>query len=90
MAQLPEVIIKSWETRQGPVVFSTVDKNGIPNSIYASCAWVYNQEIIVIADNYFNKTLQNISGGSSGSVLFITDEKKSFQIKGSLEYHKDG
>ena len=90
MAQIPEVVIKSWETRQVPVVFSTVDKNGIPNSIYASCVWIYNKEIIVIADNYLNKTLQNILDGSSVSVLFITEEKKSFQIKGRIEYHKEG
>ena len=90
MAVIPEIVLKAWEGRTDPIVFSTVDANGIPNSIYATCTWMYDMQTIIIADNYFDKTLKNILNGSKGSVLFITEEKKSFQMKGIIEYHKSG
>jgi hypothetical protein len=90
MAVLPEIVMQAWEKREGPIVFSTVDTKGIPNSIYATCVSIYNPGTIVVANNYFDKTLKNIMEGSKGSVLFITSGKKSFQIKGSIEYHKTG
>ena len=67
-----------------------MSSSGIPNSIYATCVSIYNDEFIVIADNYFDKTRENLLAGSNGSVLFITKEGKSFQAKGVLEYHKEG
>jgi len=90
MAVLPELVMQAWKKREGPIVFSTVDSKGIPNAIYATCVSIYNPEIIVVANNYFDKTLKNIMEGSKGSILFLTSDKKSFQIKGSIEYHKTG
>jgi len=69
---------------------TTVDKNGIPNSIYAGCVSIFGEDTIIVADNYFSKTRANILAGSSGSILFITKENKAFQIKGPVEYHKEG
>jgi uncharacterized protein len=90
MPRLPEDAGKAWDNRKGPVVFTTVDKNGVPNAIYATCVSKFNEETIVIADNYFDKTRKNILAGSKGSVLFITNEDKSFQVKGTIEYHTEG
>jgi len=90
MSKLPEDVSKAWNDRKGPVVFATVDENGVPNTIYATCVRKFNEGTIVIADNYFDKTRKNILAGSKGSVLFITNEDKAFQIKGTIEYHKEG
>ncbi len=90
MAKLPVIVSKEWENREGPVVFSTVDKDGNPNAIYATCTSKYSEEIIVVANNYFSKTMNNIQTGSKGSILFITKEGKSYQIKGSIDYHTTG
>lgn len=90
MARLPEEVSKAWDNKKGPIVFSTLDISGIPNAIYATCVSKFDEETIVIADNYFDKTRKNILSGSKGSVLFITNEDKSFQIKGTIEYHKEG
>ena len=90
MALRPEDVGRAWEKRKGAVVLTTVDKDGVPNSIYATCVSKYDEETIVVADNYFDKTQKNILAGSKGSVLFITDEGASFQIKGRIEYLKDG
>ena len=90
MAVLPEKVKKAWEDREGPIILSTVNGDGIPNVIYATCVSKFSEDTIVVANNYFSKTLENILAGSKGSILFITKEGKSYQIKGSIEYHKEG
>ena len=90
MSELPETVTKAWSNRKGPAVLTTVDKNGIPNTVYVTCISIFNNDTILIADNFFNKTRQNILAGSKGSFLFITDDEKAFQIKGNIEYHKKG
>jgi predicted pyridoxine 5'-phosphate oxidase superfamily flavin-nucleotide-binding protein len=90
MTALPEVVRTAWENREGPVVFTTVDAQGNPNSIYVTCVNRYGDDSMVVADNFFNKTRANILAGSLGSMLFITKEGKSFQIKGTIAYHTQG
>jgi uncharacterized protein len=90
LVKLPETIIKAWEDREGSCVFTTVDVNGTPNSIYVTCVRIYDDSRIAIANNYFNKTLENIKNGGKGTVLFITKERKSYQIKGTVEYQVSG
>ena len=90
MNKMPEEVSKAWDNRKGPIVFTTVDKEGKPNSIYATCVSKYDEGTIVVANNYFDKTLKNILSGSKGVILFITEEKKSYQIKGSIKQYSDG
>ena len=90
MAVLPERVRKAWDDRQGAVVLTTVNPQGMPNSIYATCVARFDDETLVVADNYFNKTRSNIRRGSKGSVLFLTKERKSYQAKGGIEYLTDG
>ncbi len=90
MSKLPENVSTAWDEREGPVIVTTVDKNGVPNAIYATCVSKFDEGKIVIADNYFDKTKKNILAGSRGSVLFITREGKAFQVKGAIEYCKEG
>jgi len=51
---------------------------------------VFNEETIIIANNYFDKTFKNIENGCFGNFLFITDEKKPYQLKGKYEYLTEG
>ena len=90
MAALSENVSKAWEDRKGPIILSTVDGDGVPNAIYATCVNKFNEDTIVIADNFFDKTRKNILAGTKASILFITNEDKAFQIKGAIEYHKEG
>lgn len=90
MAQLPEEVRAAWEKREGPIVLTTVDEKGLPNAIYATCVSMFDEETLVVADNYFNKTRKNLRAGSKGSLLFITPEGKSYQMKGRMEYHTEG
>jgi predicted pyridoxine 5'-phosphate oxidase superfamily flavin-nucleotide-binding protein len=90
MAVLPENVSKAWDNREGPVIFSTVDNDGKPNAIYATCVSKFDEEMLVVADNYFSKTQDNIRAGSTGSILFITPDQKAYQVKGPIEYHTEG
>lgn len=40
--------------------------------------------------NYFCKTRANIKSGPTGAILFLTKDRKSFQVKGPLSYHTGG
>ena len=90
MKKLPESVRAAWAQREGPVVLATADAAGAPNAIYATCVQEYGDDTIVIADNYLKKTRANILAGSKGALLFITKERKSYQLKGSFAYHTSG
>jgi predicted pyridoxine 5'-phosphate oxidase superfamily flavin-nucleotide-binding protein len=90
MTLLPDIVSQAWEQREGPIVLTTVDHEGTPNAIYATCVSIFSEDTVVVADNFFNKTRANILAGSKASLLFITKEGKAYQVKGRLEYHTDG
>jgi predicted pyridoxine 5'-phosphate oxidase superfamily flavin-nucleotide-binding protein len=89
---LPKAVISAWENKKAEIVFTTVSKDSVSNSIYATCTSLFDGNKIIVANNFFDKTLNNILSGSKGSILFITkDEKpKAYQIKGSIEYVTEG
>lgn len=90
MNKLPEIVSEAWQNKQDALVFSTVNADGTPNSIYVTCVSMYNETQVLVANNFFSKTLENIQAGSKGSILFITKEDKSFQLKGMLSYFTEG
>ncbi|MCF7886242.1 MAG: pyridoxamine 5'-phosphate oxidase family protein, partial [Candidatus Marinimicrobia bacterium] len=90
MAELPEKVSQAWENREGPIILSTVNESGQPNAIYATCVSKFDESTIVVADNYFDKTKNNILNGSKGAILFMDKDKNAYQIKGNIEYHQEG
>jgi len=90
LATLPEIAAKAWDNREGPVVLTTVDANGVPNTIYVTCVKKISEDKIVVADNKMHKTQANIMAGCAVSLLYITKEKKAYQLKGSVEYQTAG
>lgn len=87
---LPQEIIDAWAEREPATVLTTVSSEGIPNSIWVMSTGLYNEEHIIIADNYFDKTKANILSTGIASVLFITKDGRSYQLKGTMSYHTDG
>ena len=90
MSILPKIVDEAWINREERIIFTTVDKDGIPNSVYITCTARYGEDLIVIADNYLDKTKKNIMSGSTGSVLFISKDDTAYQAKGTIEYHREG
>ena len=90
MNKLPNIILNEWANKTSAPVVTTVDEEGNTNSIYATCVSIYNEEKILIANNFFNKTLKNIEKGCKGNFLFITEDKKSYQLKGVYTHYTKG
>jgi len=89
MSTLTQQVIEAWENRDGPVILATVNKDGKPNIIYVTCVGIFGDARLVVADNFFNKTRQNLLQGCKGAILFRSKDGKAYQVKGTMEYHKD-
>lgn len=90
MIVIPEEVKTAWNEKQDPVVLTTVSMRGIPNSIYATCAALFEDDTVLVANNKFKKTHQNILENDKANLLFISKEKKAYQLKGSIRYETEG
>ncbi len=85
-----ELLAQAWANREGPAVLATVDAANTPNVIYVGEIRYVPNEGFIVADNYFHKTRANIKSETKGAILFLTKERKAFQVKGPLTYHTEG
>ena len=90
MSALPRKVVEAWENRDDPVILATVSKDGLPNIIYVICVGIFGDDRLVVADNFFNKTRRNLLQGCKGVILFRDKNGKAYQVKGTMEYHKEG
>lgn len=90
MNDLPETVNDAWDDREPIVVLTTVSPEGVPNSIYVGSVGRYDDRTFFVANNCFCKTQQNIEAGGTASILFLTYEKKSYQLKGPIELQDSG
>jgi predicted pyridoxine 5'-phosphate oxidase superfamily flavin-nucleotide-binding protein len=90
MSTLPQAFLDAWDQREARMIFTTVSSSHEPNAVWVLCVNKLDDKRILIANNFFSKTLENIHTGSKGSLLMIAPEREAYQIKGSLEYHTDG
>jgi len=90
MIKIPEEVkIAIDETK--PICVATVNNELIPNIIYVAFLKYINDTTIVIADNKLVKTKNNILANSNLSFVVLNPEtKKSYQLKGKVEYVQDG
>ncbi|MHB1157503.1 MAG: pyridoxamine 5'-phosphate oxidase family protein [Phycisphaerales bacterium] len=90
IASLPPQVVEAWSHRAGPCALATVDHHGRPNVIYVGQIQRRGESAFMIADVHFHKTRQNIECNLPGALLFITDEKKSYQLRGRFTVHTTG
>ena len=90
MPKLTPKALQAWQQHDERMVFTTTNADNIANSVWVICAKLINDKQFVIANNAFNKTLENINLGSKGVLLYIAPERESYQVKGTLEYYTDG
>ena len=87
---MPQIFLQSWEEMHGPAVFTTVgSKDDKPNSVYVGCFKLRDDKIIVV-NNKFYKTAENIKNEGYGTFLFITQAGISYQVKGLLKNYTEG
>ncbi len=90
MNTIPEIVKNEWNNKQAAVVLTTVSGEGVPNSIYATQVALFDKNKILVANNKFKKTLENIEVCQEATVLFLTNEMKSYQLKGNISYKTQG
>ena len=68
---------------------ATCDANGVPNVVCCSMKQAYDDEAIMISDQYLNKTLANLRVNPKMSVS-VWDETHGYQVKGTVVYENEG
>jgi len=72
-------------------VFATASKSAIPNINVIGIKQIEDDETVLLADNYFNKTLANIKENTEAAILTKNAEKKLwYQLKGTCQYINEG
>ena len=90
MVKMPPEVRETL-AKQKPVPIATASKSGVPNVVFVGAFKILDDENIMIADNFFYKTAQNLMENPKIAILCYNGEtKKSFQIKGSVTLCKEG
>ena len=69
---------------------ATSDQDQTPNVAYITYLKVINDQTVLIADNYLNKTRNNILSNGKIAFAVLDDDKGSYQIKGTAEIQTEG
>ncbi|MBN1456283.1 MAG: pyridoxamine 5'-phosphate oxidase family protein [Sedimentisphaerales bacterium] len=89
MAQLPDAVKKAISKQEVfPVATSSQDQ--VPNVVYITYLKVIDNQTVLIADNYLNKTRDNILNNGKIAFVVLDEEKGSFQVKGAAERLTEG
>jgi len=88
MAEMTERIRNLFE-KVTIVSLATATKDGIPNSVPVGAKKVIDNETLLISNQYFNKTLENIQSNPKVAVTFW-EGKEGYQIKGTTTIETQG
>ncbi len=72
------------------VFLATASSDGVPNVVPIGFARPIDEETILIADNYMNKTRQNLEKNPWISLVTKDATKCPFQFKGKVEIFESG
>ena len=90
MSMLNERMKKIF-VKQGIFVLGTADQNGIPNVVPVGAAKILDDETVLVSDQYFLKTLNNLKENPRVAISFWeTDTGEGYQIKGDAEILTEG
>jgi hypothetical protein len=90
MASLNERM-KEIFTKQGILVLGTADLNGVPNVVPVGAVRILDDETILISDQYFLKTLNNLRENPKVAISFWEmDKGEGYQIKGDAAIQTEG
>jgi len=90
MVKMPQEVRETLE-KQWPHPLATASADGKPNVVYIGILNVLDDETLVLADNYFNKTAINLESNPWASIVCWTKEpKRSYQIKGRVSFCDEG
>ncbi|OAT79535.1 pyridoxamine 5'-phosphate oxidase family protein [Desulfotomaculum copahuensis] len=83
--------VKNVISRQGVFPIATASRDGVPNVVPMTFVKVYDDENLLVVDNFMHKTKQNIESNPYMSICVWDQENKlSYQIKGKVTIHDLG
>ena len=68
---------------------ATCSADGTPNVVCCSMKQAYDEETVMISDQYMRKTLANL-GENPKMAVTVWDEEGGFQVKGTVTYENEG
>jgi len=71
------------------VVLSTVSEDGTPNAVPVGAKRIIDDEVVLMSDPFFNKTLANMKANPRLAVTFW-EEHEGYQLKGSVTIETSG
>ena len=89
MVQLPSSV-KEAISKQDAFPVATSNQDQIPNVVYITYLKVIDDQTVLIADNYLNKTRDNILSNGKIAFAVLDEEKGSFQVKGTAKRLTEG
>jgi predicted pyridoxine 5'-phosphate oxidase superfamily flavin-nucleotide-binding protein len=89
MAKLPEEVKRAMDA-QDAFPFATCSKDLVPNVIYLTYLKAVDDETVLVADNYLDKTLHNLEENPKACFVVLDKEKGSYQVKGPIERKTSG
>lgn len=70
---------------------ATASKDGVPNVVPFAFIKVLDEDTILLADNFMNKSLQNLEENPHLAIcVWDTESSQSYQIKGEVSIIKSG
>ncbi len=90
MAKLNERM-KEIFSKQNIFVLGTADLNGTPNVVPIAAIKILDDETILVSDQFFLKTLNNLKENPKAAISFWeTETGEGYQIKGEASIHTEG
>jgi len=92
MVSLSEKVINNINTWKGRArgVLATVSDAGVPNAVPVGAVIVKDPETILVGDNFFKKTAENVRRPDCLVAVTSWIETKGYQVKGTGNYVTDG
>ena len=81
--------IKEMFEKQETIVLATATKGGVPNVVPVNAKKIIDDDIILISDQYFDKTLNNLKNNPRAAIT-IWDKFEGYQIKGAITIETSG
>ena len=88
MAKMPQDCMDMINNVYAAAV-ATCDAEGNPNVVCCSMKQAYDEETVMISDQYMNKTLANL-GANPRMAVSVWDETHGYQVKGTVTYENEG
>lgn len=88
MAKMPQECMDLINNVYAAAV-ATCDEDGVPNVVCCSMKQAYDDETVMISDQYMRKTLANLRANPHMSVS-VWNETGGYQVKGTVTYEDEG